>query len=300
MRRRWLVMAALAAISLSGAQALPSPQKIAELRARTPQFEVKVARAFLKVQKQNPGVAPGLLRHLLTDLGEEPWQALVDVHKDIRQRYPDFDHELAMLLRRPEEPPAPGLRSWVLTRLAQQPELPPRPLALIRSQHPKLLLGLALAASRLVDENYPDLPQRWLERDAHMGPAAFLLDNYPDLIPQLVASLSQEQRSEARQALLEILQQREDWARRQPAGRLGEEFEAMLSQFPGLPQRWSERSERRQQLHQKFPDLREVIQDSLRSRHPDLVPRALASLRQHSPNLREQVKEAFRESLGPI
>lgn len=104
------------------------------------------------------------------------------------------------------------------------------------------MLGLALAASRLVDEKYPDLPQRWLERDAHMGPAAFLLDNYPDLVPQLVASLSQEQRNEARQALLEILQQREDWAKRQPAVRLGEEFEAMISQFPGLPQRWSERS----------------------------------------------------------
>jgi hypothetical protein len=74
----------------------------------------------------------------------------------------------------------------------------------------------------------------------------------------------------------------------------------MISQFPGLAQKWSERSERRQQLHEKFPDLREVVQDSLRSRHPDLAPRAMASMRQHYPDLREQVKEAFRESLGPI
>jgi hypothetical protein len=165
---------------------------------------------------------------------------------------------------------------------------------LLRSKHRSLMLGLALTASHLIDEKYSDLPERWHQRPGGMGPAAFLLENYPRFVPDLIAKVTPQQRAELRQALIDALSEHEAWARRQPPGRLQEGFDSFLTRFPGIIEDWGqERAQRRQQLQEKFPELRQIARESLERRHPDLLPRATASLDRHYPGLRQQLREAL-------
>ena len=300
--RRWLIGMGLVAGCLGLARAFPGPEKFWELRQRTPNFESKAGRALLSVAAKNPGLAPGLARHLLEDLGDEPLEALLDVHADLRARYPDFDKELAGLLeqgwqnRQQFRQRYPRLRSWFLGRVQALPEQPPRPGVYVSQHHPKLLVGLALSASYLVDEKYPDLPARWSERKGQQGVAAFMLENYPDFLAQFVRSLSPEQRQEIRQAALGYLKEREAWAQRQPAGRMQDGFEKLLTQFPGIAESWGEtRAQAFQARQQKFPELRQVMMDSLRSKHPELIDKARQSVDKHYPELRGQLREAFAQ-----
>jgi len=298
-KRRWMIWAALALLALGSAQALPGPDQPAN--QHRPALNEQKAQALLKIHQQNPGVGAGVLRHLLTDLGEEPVQALIDVHADIVAHYPNFDAELAEWLGDSRQSGQrfrqrfPGLRSFVLERWAQIQDPPPRPGMLLRSKHRSLMLGLALTASHLVDEKYPDLPERWHQRPQGMGPAAFLLANYPQFVPDLVAKVKPEQRAELRQAMIDALTEHEAWARRQPPGRLQEGFEALVTRFPGMVDGWGqERAQRRHQLMEKFPELRQVALESLGRRHPDLLRRAAASVDQHYPGLRGQVREVMQ------
>ncbi|MBX3171082.1 MAG: hypothetical protein KF760_26980 [Candidatus Eremiobacteraeota bacterium] len=307
MLRRWMIGLGLAAGSLGLARALPGPEKFWELRQRTPHFETKVGRALVSVGTQNPGLAASLARHLLEDLGEEPLQALGDVHADLQARYPGFDKELAGLLeqgrqkRRQFRQGYPRLRSWFLGRLQAMPEPPTRPGVYLSQHHPRLLVGLALSASQLVDEKYPELPARWSEQKGHQGFAPFLLENYPDFFSQFVRRLSTEQRQEIRQAALGYLKEREAWALRQPAGRVQEGYEDLLERFPGIAESWGEaRVQAFQGWREKFPELRQVVMESLRSKHPDLLEKARHSVDKHFPELRGQLHEACqRELLSP-
>lgn len=305
MLSRWIVGLGLAAGCLGLARALPGPEKFWELRQRTPQFESKAGRALLSVAAQNPGLAPGLARHLLEDLGDEPLQALVDVHGDLRARYPGFDKELAGLLEEGRQQRQqfrrrhPGLRSWFLERLQERPEQAPRPAAYVSRHHHKLLIGLALNASRLVDDRYPDLPERWSKQRGRQGFPSFMLENYPDFFSQFVRSLSPEQRQEIRQAALGYLKEREDWARRQPAGGMQEGFEALLTRFPGIAESWGEaRAQAFQARRQKFPELRQVVTESLRAKHPELLEKARQSVDKHYPELRQQLRQAFQREFS--
>lgn len=294
MLRKWMVGLALTAGCLGLVRALPGPEK--------PQFDSQVGRVLLSVAAKNPGLAPGLARHLLEDLGEEPLQALLDVHADLQARYPGFDKELAGLLeqgrqhRQQFRQRHPGLRSWFLGRLQQMPEPAPRPAVYLSQHHPKLLVGLALSASRLVDEKYPELPKRWSERKGQQGLPAFVLENYPDFFSQLVRSLSAEQRQEIRQAASGYLKEREEWARRQPAGRMQEGYEELLTRFPGIAESWGEaRTQAFQARRDKFPELRQVVSDSLRRKHPQLLEKARQSVDKHYPELRNQLRQAFEQ-----
>jgi|JI10StandDraft_1071094.scaffolds.fasta_scaffold260838_3 hypothetical protein len=300
--RKWLIGIGLAAGCLGLARALPGPEKFWELRQRTPNFETKVGRALLSVGAKNPGLAPGLARHLLEDLGDEPLDALLDVHADLQGRYPGFDKELASLLEQGRQSRQqfrqryPRLRSWFLGRLQAMPEQPPRPGVYVSQHHPRLLVGLALSASQLVDEKYPDLPKRWSERTGQQGLAAFMLENYPDFFAQFVRSLSAEQRLEVRQAALGYLKQREEWAQHQPPGRMQEGYEKLLTQFPGIAESWGEgRAQAFKARQEKFPELRQVVMESLRSKHPELTDRARQSVDKHYPELRAQLREAFQQ-----
>lgn len=300
MKRRWMMWAALALLALGSAQAVPGPDQTTG--AARPAVNEKTARALLKIQRENPGAGAGVLRHLLSDLGEEPVQALLDVHADILARYPDFDRELAQWLtesrqgRQHFRQRFPGLRSFVLERLAQLKDAPPRPGMFLRSKHRSLMLSLALTASRLVDEKYPELPERWHQRPTGVGPAAFLLEHYPQLVPELIERVTPEQRAALRQALVDFLTEREAWAKRQPPERLEQGFDQLLSRFPGIVDGWGqERASRRKALLEKFPDLREVALESLGRRHPDLLLRAAASVDKHYPGLRGQVREALQQ-----
>lgn len=299
--RRWILGVGLIAGCLGLARAFPGPEKFWELRQRTPNFESKVGRALLGVGAKNPGLAPGLARHLLEDLGDEPLEALLDVHADLRARYPDFDKDLAGLLeqgrqnRQQFRQRYPRLRSWFLERMQALPEQPPRPGVYVAQHHPKLLLGLALRASQLVDEKYPDLPRRWSERRGQQGVASFMLENYPDFFSQYVRGLSPEQRKEIREAALGFLKERESWAQRQPAGRMQEGFESLLAQFPGIAESWGEtRAQAFQARQQKFPEIRQVVMESLRNKHPELIEKARQSVDKHYPELRGQLRQAFQ------
>ncbi|MBS2037852.1 hypothetical protein JST97_22900 [bacterium] len=305
MLRKWILGIGLMAACMGLARAFPGPEKLVELRQRTPQFETKVARAVLSVAARNPGLAPGLARHLLEDLGDEPLQALMDVHADLRARYPGFDHDLAALLEQGRQNRQqirrrfPRLRSWFLGRLQAMPEQPPRPGAYIAVHHPKLMLGLALTASQLVDEKYPELPAKWSARPGQQGLPSFVLENYPDLPEDFVHRLSPEQRLEIREAALGYLKEREEWAKQQPPGRLQEGFEALLAQHPGIAEAWGEA--RLQQLKarlRQFPELRQVVSQSLRSRHPGLLDKARESLDRNYPELASQLRQAFSDQLG--
>ena len=305
MLRRWILGIGLTVACLGLARAFPGPEKVWELRQRTPNFETKVGRALVSVAAKNPGLAPGLARHLLEDLGDEPLQALMDAHADLKARYPDFDKQLAAMLeqgrqgRQQVRKRYPRLRTWFLGRLQALPEQPPRPLAYVSQHHSGLMLSLALSASRLVDEKYPDLPNRWSERKGHQGLASFMLENSPDFFSQLVRSLSDEQRREVRQAALGYLKEREDWARRQPPGRLQEGYDDLLSQFPGIAESWGEtRASIFKARLEKFPEMRQVVLESLGSKHPQLIEKARQSVDKHYPELRIQVREAFRRELG--
>ncbi len=296
MLRRWMIGFGLAVGCLGLARALPGPEKLGES---------KVGRALISVGSKNPGLAPGLARHLLEDLGDEPLQALLDLHGDLRAHYPDFDMDLAAWLEQRRQGGQqfrqryPGLRSWFLGRVQSLPEPPPRPVVYVSQHHPKLLVGLALSASRLVDEKYPDFPKRWSERKGQQGFAAFLLESYPDFVSQFVRSLSPEQRREVRQAGLGYLKEREDWARRQPAGHVQEGYEALLTRFPGIAESWGEvRAQAFQARQQRFPDLRQTVLDSLSSRHPQLLEKARQSVDKHYPELRNQLREALQREVG--
>lgn len=302
MLRRWIIGSGLMLLTLGLARAFPSPESLLELRQRTPQFESKVGRALLAVQAKNPGLVPGLARHLIEDLEDEPLQALFDLHADLRARYPHFDAELAQLIEQGQQGRQqfrqrfPRLRSWFLGRVEGLPEQPPRPAAYLAQHHPKLLVGLALSASRLVDEKYPDLPSEWSARPGHQGVVPFMLTRHPDFFSQLVGSLSAEQRREIRQAAVGILQEREAWAKRQPAGRMQEGFEALLTQFPGIAEGWGEnRSQQLKRRLEKFPELRQVVLESLHSKHPQLMEKARQSVDRNYPELRQQVREALQE-----
>lgn len=302
MLRRWIVGSGLVLLTLGLARALPSPENLLELRQRTPNFESKVGRALLRVQAKNPGLVPGLARHLIEDLGEEPMQALIDLHTDLRARYPHFDEELAGLIEQGKQGRQqfrqrfPRLRSWFLGRVQALPEQPPKAVAYLAQHHPKLLVGLAFSASRLVDEKYPELPAEWNARPDHQGPLPFMLTRHPDFLSQLVSSLSPEQRREIRQAAAGILQEREAWAKRQPPGRLQEGFEALLTQFPGIAESWGEnRSQQVKRRLEKFPELRQVVWQSLQSKHPALLEKARQSVDRNYPELRQQVREALKE-----
>lgn len=304
MLRKWMLGIGLIAGCMGLARAFPGPDRLGELRQRTPQFETRVARALISVGAKNPGLAPGLARHLVEDLGDEPLQAVMDIHADLRAKYPDFDKELAALLeqgrqgRQQFRQRFPRLRSWFLGRLQAMPEQPPRPGAYVAQHHPKLMVGLALTASRLVDEKYPELPSRWSEHKGQQGWASFMLENYPDFGADFVHSLSPEQRQEIRQAVLGFLKEREDWARRQPPGRVGEGFEALVNQYPGIAEAWGEaRLQQMKNRLQKFPEIRQVVQDSLHTRHPELLEKARQSVDRNYPELRAQVREAFKTQL---
>jgi hypothetical protein len=294
-----MIGAALALLALGSAQAVAGPDQPAN--QYRPAMNEQKAQALLKIHQQNPGLGAGVLRHLLADLGDEPVQALIDVHTDIVAHYPNFDAELADWLIQTRQSGQrfrqrfPGLRSFVLERWAQIQDPPPRPGMLLRSRHRSLMLGLALTASHLVDAKYADLPERWHQRPRGMGPAAFLLASYPQFVPDLVAQIKPEQRAELRQALINALTEHESWARRQPPGRLQEGFEALITRFPGIVDGWGqERAQSRQLLLEKFPELRQVAMESLGRRHPDLLRRTSASVDQHYPGLRGQIREVMQ------
>ena len=275
--RKWMIGTALVVGCMGLSQAFPGP--------RSPQTLVKLA-------DKNPGLVPGLARHLLEDVGEEGLQALLDVHTDLRAHYPQFDHELAGLLqegrqRRQEfRGRYPRLRSWFLGRLESRSEQPPSPRAYLAQHHPKLLLGLALSASRLIDEKYPELPAHWREQRGKQGFAPFLLENAPDGFAQFVHSLSPEQRQEVRAALLGYLKEREAWAQRQPADRFARGYQDLVTQFPGIAESWAEvREQSYQARQQRFPGLRQVVLSSLNTRHPGLIEKARKSVEKHYPGL---------------
>ncbi|MFN8611121.1 MAG: hypothetical protein U0931_26495 [Vulcanimicrobiota bacterium] len=305
MLRKWIVAIGLVAGCLGLAQAFPGPEKWSELRQRNPQFETRVARALVKVGAQNPGLAPGLARHLIEDLGDEPIQALLDIHSDVRAKYPHFDQELAALLeqgrhsRQQFRQRHPGLRSWFLGRLQAMPEQPPRPAAYLAQHHPGLMVGLALTASQLVDEKYPDLPVRWSERKVQQGLPAFMLENYPDFGAEFIHRLGTDQREEIKQALLGFLKEREDWAKRQPPERMQQGLELLLTQYPGIAEAWGEgRLQQMKNRLQKFPELRQVVRASLESKHPELLDKARQSVDRNYPELRAQLRQAFQEQLS--
>jgi hypothetical protein len=294
MLRKGLIGLGLIAGCLGLAGALPGPQKLN-----------KVGQVLVKVADQHPGLAPGLTRHLLEDLGDEPLQALLDVHADLRAHYPNFDKDLAGLLEHNRQDREqlgqrfPRLRSWFLGRLHSLPEQPPRPRAYLAQHHSGLMIGLALKASQLVDEKYPELPARWREQRGKQGLAAFVLENCPEFPEQWLRSLSPEQRQEMRQAALGFLKEREAWAQRQPAGRFQKGYQELLTQFPGLVEsRQQARADRLQARQDKFPGLRQVVLDSLRQKHPQLLEKARQSVDKHYPELRQEFQEALRQGGG--
>lgn len=281
--RKWMMGLGLVVGCLGWSQA--GPRKV------SPQ-------AWVQVAEKNPGLVPGLARHLLEDLGDEPLQALLDVHADLRAHYPHFDQDLAGLLEQGRENRVrfrqryPRLRSWFLGRLEGLPEQPPRPRAYLAQHHPKLLVGLALSASRLLDEKYPELPARWREQKGRRGFASFVLENAPDFFDQFVCSLTPEQRREVREAALGYLKEREAWAQRQPAGRLAEGYRDLVAQFPGIAESWADRRDQAYQARQqRFPGLREVVLASLHKRHPGLLEKARESVDNHYPELRKDLQQ---------
>lgn len=311
MKRRLYPFLVLGLLS-AGAGALPpfsEGVRPIELRQQYPQFETRLGRALLQVQQRHPGVAAGVLRHWLEDLGDEPRLALQQVHADILAHYPDFDRKLAERLgQRREEAGAlaarfPGLRSWVLERLSQEQ----RPLSVrtfLQREHPGLMLKVALTASLWADEHAPDLPRRFRQRSAGEKPLAFLAREYPDLGAQLLRYLAEQHGHELRQAAIGLLQSREQWARQHPE-RATAWFEALQKDYPELlgalgEQRAARLDQRQNWIQENFPELPSIARASLQKHHPDLLQRARASVEKHYPGLRQELQQALESELPGI
>lgn len=311
MKRRLYPFLVLGLLS-AGAGALPpfsEGVRPIELRQQYPQFEIRLGRALLQVQQRHPGVAAGVLRHWMEDLGDEPRLALQQVHADILARYPDFDRKLAERLgQRREEAGTlaarfPGLRSWLLQRLSQE-QRPPSIRAVLQREHPGLLLKVALTASRWADEHAPDLPRRFRQRPAGVRPLEFMAREYPGVGGQLLRHLAEQHGAELRQAAISLLESREQWAQQHPE-RASAWFEALQKDYPELLGALGERravrlGERRNWVEEHFPELPAIVRASLDKHHPQLAQRARASVEKHYPGLREELQQALESELPGI
>ena len=311
MKRRLYPFLVLAMLS-AGASAVPpfSPGvRPIELREQYPQFESRLVQALLQVQQRHPGAAAGVLRHWIEDLGDEPGRALQQVHADILARYPDFDRKVAERLGQRRQQLGsvasrfPGLRSWVLQRLSQE-QRPPSLRALLQQQHPGLMLKVALTASRWVDQNAPDLPQRLRQRPEGEKPLQFLTREYPGVGVGLMRHVADQHGPELRQAAISLLKSREDWARQHPQ-RAQQWFEALQQDYPELLSAMGQRRaanliERKTWIQEHFPELPSIIQASLSKHHPDLLSKARASVEKHYPGLRQELQQALESELPGI
>lgn len=300
MRNRWILAGGLLLALVGGLQARPFwGEDWASKRQQTPHFESRVMRAMVVVQKAHPGVGAGVARHLLEDLGDEPLQALLDVHADVLARYPDFDQQMGQWLQEGRQKRLalgqrfPGLRSFILERLAaRKGTLAPG------SQHPGLLANVALTASRFVDEHCPDFPERWQKRPNGQGMLAFWLLNYPEQLPSLIQTVQQAHGSQLRQAALELLARREEQMKQNPE-LFAQNTQAFLEKFPGLAEGRGEiLMQRRQALLAKYPELPQLVRDSLQKRHPDLIQKGRDCVDQHYPGLREEWRSALAAQLA--
>ena len=311
MKRRLYPFLVLGLLS-AGAGALPpfsEGVRPIELREQYPQFESRLAKALLQVHQRHPGAAAGVLRHWIEDLGDEPRQALQQVHSDILARYPDFDRKVAERLsqRRQELGSVatrfPRLRTWILERLSRE-QRPPSVRVVLQQAHPGLVLKVALTASRWVDQNAPDLPQRFRQRPEGQKPLAFMTQEYPGVGIQLLRHLADQHGPELRQAAVTLLKSREDWAVQHPE-RAQQWFDALQKDYPELlgflgQRRADHLSQRKTWVEENFPELRSIVHDSLQKHHPDLLKKARASMEKHFPGLRGELQQALESELPGI
>lgn len=294
MRKIWIVGLTLC---LSGTLwSEPRPQSpIFEPQAR----QSGLARAAFKVQQRHPGVLAGIVRHWMTDLEGEPLQAWLDVHQAVLQRYPDLPARFALWMaeeRRLHAPPrerVAGLRTWLLERKPERPEVRE-----VLFRHRKTLRQSLLSLSRWVDRDYPELPAQIRQRAEGQTMFQVLAQEAPGFGAKAVVVLRTQHGPELRALAVDLLEAWEKSAQQRPAPN----WAAFTQAFPDLPRQSSEfhlaRLERwRLRIQQNYPELPSIVRQTMEEKHPELRARALESVEKHYPGLVMEWKQAVQQEL---
>jgi hypothetical protein len=295
------------------------PQVPAELRQHLrqvyPGFELRLGRAALAVLEAHPGLAWELPRHLLEDLDGEPARAALDLADAVRGRYPSFfgrlrqlaqEHSPRLAARQAVVRSYPGFPGDVLALLRARhagagARLASQALAVLAEEFPDLRLAVAEDLVRHVQQNYPELPLQMMEaRRQGQRPLAWLVANRPEVAADLTRRVVEGHGSRMRACARAVLARWQKTDPSLPSRVLADLLGLVAERYPELPQvAWEARAQARLGLAQavlaEFPELPQIVAQTLSTRHPDLAARLRRSLETHYPGLRDEVARALEK-----